>query len=219
MEQPRYLQVLSNVLEGLRTGRSVTVIPRAGKRILRISWLNIVHDPEIYQALAKLIKIHCVENGYQVDAVASVETSGAKYGLATSLELEKPYFSIHKTSKIIFETPVTAEGISITEDRPVTLHVDRSVVSQFEKVLLIDDVRRTSTTIQTAVDLLGRCGTNVVACYVIVDLAFAGHPRPRNIAASRYHPLFVVSAVDENGRCVVEEGLVSSFLSRASAES
>ncbi|MEM1947138.1 MAG: phosphoribosyltransferase family protein [Candidatus Caldarchaeum sp.] len=218
MEQPRYIQVLSNVLDGLRTGSSVHVIPVAGKRILRISWLNIVHQPEIYQALAKLIKIHSVENGYQVDAVASIETSGAKYGFAISYELGKPYFSIHKTSKLIFETPITAEGISFTEGRPVTLHVDRPVASQFGKVLLVDDVRRTSTTIQTAVDLLERCGTTVVACYVILDLAFAGYPRPRNIPANRYHPLFTVSAVDENGKCVVDEGLVVSFLSRAPVE-
>jgi adenine/guanine phosphoribosyltransferase-like PRPP-binding protein len=32
--------------------------------------------------------------------VASVETSGAKYGLALSYELKLPYFSIHKASKI-----------------------------------------------------------------------------------------------------------------------
>ncbi|MDW8084070.1 MAG: phosphoribosyltransferase family protein [Candidatus Caldarchaeum sp.] len=206
--------ILSNILEGLRTGKSVKVITSGGKKILRVSWLNIVHDPKIYRAISKLIKEHATSRNYVFDAVASIESSGAKYGLATSYEFGLPYFSIHKTSKVIFEQPLTAEGMSVTEGRPVTLYVDKSVASKFEKVIVIDDVRRTSTTINTAVELLSECGTKVVACYVILDLAFAGYPRPHSISAKHYHPLFVISDVDISGRCVVDDGLVLHFLSR-----
>ncbi|MCS7133261.1 MAG: phosphoribosyltransferase family protein [Candidatus Caldarchaeum sp.] len=219
MAESAHLQTLSNLLEGLRTGKSVRVIPAGGRRILRISWLNVVHDPQIFQAIAKLIKTHVTAMGYQADAVASIETSGAKYGLATSYELGVPYFSIHKTAKIIFEQPITAEGISITENKPTSLYIDKSVASKFGKVILIDDVRRTSTTINTAVELLRECGTTVTACYVIIDLAFAGYPRPNNIPSNLYHPLFVISSVDESGRCVVDEGLVWSFLSEGFSSS
>ncbi|MDW8063419.1 MAG: phosphoribosyltransferase, partial [Candidatus Caldarchaeum sp.] len=208
------IKILGHVLEGLRTGKSVQVIPVGGKRILRISWLNIVHDPKIYQAIAKLVKQHAGLQGYAAQAVASIETSGAKYGLAISYELGVPYFSIHKAAKLVFEQPVTAEGISVTENKPITLHVDKSVASKFRDVILVDDVRRTSTTINTAVELLNGCGTRVTACYVIVDLAFAGHPRPSKVPANNYHPLFVISDVDESGRCVVSEGLVPFFLSQ-----
>ncbi|BAJ50105.1 adenine phosphoribosyltransferase [Candidatus Caldarchaeum subterraneum] len=207
-----FVNILQKLLNGLRTGAHVKVVPVEGKRILRISWLNVVHEPEVFRAIARLVKIHAAKMGYDADAVASVETSGAKYGLALANELGKPYFSIHKAKKLIFQQPVTAEGFSVTESKPVTLHLDKAVASQFRNVFLIDDVRRTSTTINTAADLLNECGAQVTACYVIIDLAFAGHPRPVKVPRDRYHPLFVISSVDDDGRCVVEEGLVPEFL-------
>ncbi|MEM0349312.1 MAG: phosphoribosyltransferase family protein [Candidatus Caldarchaeum sp.] len=207
-----FVNVLQKLLNGLRTGNHVEIIHAGGKRILRIFWLNVVHEPEVFRAIAKLVKIHVEKMGYDVEAVASVETSGAKYGLAVANELGKPYYSIHKARKLIFQQPVAAEGFSVTESKPVTLHLDRAVASQFNSVLLIDDVRRTSATINTAAALLSECGVSVTACYVIIDLAFAGHPRPEKVPPNRYHPLFVVSAVDDEGKCVVDEGLVPEFL-------
>lgn len=210
--ETNFITVLQNLLKGLRTGVDVEVIPAEGKKILRISWLNVVHEPQIFRAIAKLVKMHAAKMGYDADAVASVETSGAKYGLALANELGKPYFSIHKARKLIFQQPVAAEGFSVTESKPVTLHLDKAVASQFRNVFLIDDVRRTSSTINTAAALLNECGVHVTACYVIIDLAFAGHPRPDMIPRDRYHPLFVISSVDDEGRCVVDEGLVPEFL-------
>ncbi|MEM4282927.1 MAG: phosphoribosyltransferase family protein, partial [Candidatus Caldarchaeum sp.] len=167
-----FVNVLHKLLNGLRTGAHVKIVPVEGKRILRIFWLNVVHEPMVFRAIAKLVKMHAEKMGYDADAVASVETSGAKYGLALANELGKPYFSIHKARKLIFQQPVAAEGFSVTESKPVTLHLDKAVASRFRNVFLIDDVRRTSSTINTAAALLNECGVHVTACYVIIDLAF-----------------------------------------------
>ncbi|MCS6769124.1 MAG: phosphoribosyltransferase family protein [Candidatus Caldarchaeum sp.] len=209
MGRDRHLQILESLVEGLRTGSSVKVLRRGEERILRISWLNIVHDPETYRALAKTVALDVAQRGYVFDAVASIETSGAKYGVAVSYELNKPYFSIYKSGKVVFEKPVAVSERSFTEGREVLLHLDESAVSGFKRVLLIDDIRRSSRTINAAVGLLKKCGLDVVGCYVILDLAFAGFPKPSEIP---YHPLFVVVDVDEEGRCVVSNGLVLRFI-------
>ncbi|MEM1943665.1 MAG: phosphoribosyltransferase family protein [Candidatus Caldarchaeum sp.] len=207
MDDDRLLKTLSTLVEGLRTGSSVKVFRRGEERILRISWLNIVHDPEVYRALARCISLDVASRGYVFDAVASVETSGAKYGVAVSYELNKPYFSIYKGFKVVFESPVSVVERSATEGRDVALHLDGSAVSGFSNVLLIDDIRRSSKTLNAAVGLLERCGLKVVGCYVILDLAFAGFPPPSKIPADKYHSLFVVDEVDESGRCRVSDGV------------
>jgi len=203
---------ISSILNGLRTGKTVEVKLVGDKKILRITWLNIIHDPQVFSAIAKAIAEDVKQRGYVFDAVASVETSGAKYGVALSYQLNKPYFSIHKAGKIIFDEPVSMDQRSVTENRAVTLYVDRAVASRFRKVLLVDDIRRSSKTLETAAELLAKCGVEVEACYVILDLAFAGHPPPSNIPSDRYHALFVIEDVDDEGRCRVVDGLAVNLV-------
>jgi adenine/guanine phosphoribosyltransferase-like PRPP-binding protein len=210
--EEKQVKTLEKLLNGLRTGVSVHVKNVGGHKILRIDWLNIVFSSEVFQALAKLIAYDVGRRGFSFDAVASVETSGAKYGLALSYELKRPYFSIHKASKITFEEPVSLIERSVTEDRRVSLHLDRAVASKFKRVLLVDDIRRSSRTLNAAVELLNTCGAEVEACYVILDLAFAGNPPPAKIPSDRYLPLFVISAVEDDGRCEVSGGLVVEYL-------
>jgi len=209
-------KTLEELLDGFKTGASVQVRNVGGHKILRIDWLNIVFRSEVFQALAKVIAHDVNRRGYRFDAVASVETSGAKYGLALSYELKLPYFSIHKAGKITFEDPVSMVERSVTEDREVSLHLDRAVASKFKKVLLVDDIRRSSRTLNAAAELLNACGTVVEACYVILDLAFTGNPPPAKIPADRYIPLFVISAVGDDGRCEVSGGLVVDYLGMVS---
>ncbi|MEM3031839.1 MAG: hypothetical protein QXK39_02865 [Nitrososphaerota archaeon] len=104
--------ILERLVDGLRSGSDVTVIERSGERLLRISWLNILNNPQYFQALAEVIASEISSRGYRPDAIASIETSGAKYGVAVSLETGLPYFSIHKSRKIIFKEPVSAASRS-----------------------------------------------------------------------------------------------------------
>ncbi|MEM1946278.1 MAG: phosphoribosyltransferase family protein [Candidatus Caldarchaeum sp.] len=208
MDVNTHQQLLASLLNGIKTGSSIQVKKIGGQKILRVAWLNILHDPKVFQALAKAIADDVARRNYVFDAIASIETSGAKYGIALSYELGKPYFSIHKAGKVVFEEPLSVDEKSVTEDRMVTLYLDRAVASTFKRVLLVDDIRRSSRTLNAAVDLLGKCNVEVVACYVILDLAFAGHPLPSKIPPENYHPLFVIGDVDDRGRCSVVEGLV-----------
>jgi adenine/guanine phosphoribosyltransferase-like PRPP-binding protein len=204
--------ILVRLLEGLTSGSDVTVIERGSQRLLRISWLNILNNPLYFEALSKVIAAEMGSRGYRPDAVASIETSGAKYGVALSLITGLPYFSIHKTAKLIFTEPVTVEGFSATESREVSLYLDRSIASRFRSVVLVDDIKRSSKTINSAVRLLETCGVEVEACFTILDLAFAGTAKPPTIPEDRYHPLIVISSVDPDGKCKVSGGLILRYL-------
>lgn len=203
---------ISAIIDNLSKGKGVEVKKVGRTRILRIEWLNLYNRPEDLDAIGGLISYWMKRLGYRPDAIASIETSGAKYGISTSLKTGVPYFSLHKIDKVIFEDPVYVESRSITESRAVKLYADRAVVSKFKKVVLVDDIRRTSRTIDSAVELIEKCGSEVEACFVVFDFKFAGHPYPRKLKRKRFHPLFVISEVKEDGSCKVTNGLAVKYL-------
>lgn len=197
---------LREAYQNLIRGYGIRIVEKRGKRLVRVEWLNLVTEPRILQGIAYAVAEVCREKGYNPDAVSSIETSGAKYGVATSIALGIPYFSIHKLEKIIFTNTVSVKALSQTEGREVELFLDRDAISRFHNVILVDDIRRTSRTIDMAVELLQRCGCRVEACFTVFDFKFANHPLPSRISPDRYHPLFIISAVGDDGRCVVEGG-------------
>ncbi|MDJ0269962.1 MAG: phosphoribosyltransferase [Aigarchaeota archaeon] len=212
MERITATAPLAEAIENLRQGNGVKIIQRGNHKILRIEWLNLFNAPQLLNALSEIIANECRIHGYKPDAVASIETSGAKYGVAVSLKMGIPYFSIHKVEKIIFLETICTESKSITEDRAVQLFIDRPIVSKFSRILLVDDIRRTSNTIDNAVNLLRKSGCEVEACFTILDFRFAGHPLPETLPPSRYHPLIIISEVYDDGRCVVELGEALKYL-------
>ncbi len=188
----------------LEEGEDVSVLERGGERVLRVEWLNLYNEPSILYAIAGCILWDSERLGLNYDAVVSIETSGAKYGVALALLSSKPYFSLHKVEKIVFENPISAESYSVTESTPTRLYVDRSVATRFRRIILVDDIRRSSRTINTAVELLEKSMCVVEACYVVLDLAFAGHPPPQHV---HYRPLYVIDDVDEDGRAELGGGI------------
>ena len=206
------------IIENLNKGKGVEVKKVGRTRILRIEWLNLYNRPEDLDVIGELISYWIKELDYKPDAVASIETSGAKYGISTSLKTGIPYFSLHKIDKVIFDDPVYVESRSVTESRAVKLYADRAVVSKFKRVLLVDDIRRTSHTIDSAVDLIEKCGSDVEACFIVLDFKFAGHPYPRKLRRGRYHPLFVISEVKDDGSCRGTDGLAVKYLKARKGE-
>ena len=108
----RVIKGLTRVVDMLEKGEGVKVIKSGSKIILRVEWLNLYVDPEILFALSSCIVLDAVINkGLAFDAVTSIETSGAKYGVAVALISGRPYFSLHKVEKITFEEPISARQL------------------------------------------------------------------------------------------------------------
>ncbi len=199
------------IIDSLKKGEGIEVKKVGRTRILRIEWLNLYNRPEVLDAIGRLIAYWIKKLGYKPDAIVSIETSGAKYGVSTSLHAGIPYFSLHKIDKVIFDDPVYVESRSVTESRALKLYADKTVVSKFERIVLVDDIRRTSRTIDSAVELIEKCGSKVEACFVMLDFKFAGHPYPRKLKKDRFHPLFIISSVKDDGSCTIRDGLAVKY--------
>jgi adenine/guanine phosphoribosyltransferase-like PRPP-binding protein len=204
---------LARLIEMLKNGEGIGVKSVDDKRILRIEWFNLIYSPSVVLTTSKLLSYWINRLGLFPDAISSIETSGTKFALVTSLLLNLPFFSIHKSEKVTFKKPKSTKSISITQDKEVSLVVDEEVVKKFKKVVLIDDIRRTSGTFMSAIDLLNSCGSSVEACFSILDFKFSSHEVPTKINNCRYYPLFIISEVYEGGKCEVEGGLALNYLS------
>jgi adenine phosphoribosyltransferase len=129
---------------------------------LRIAILNILGDTELVQACAR-------ELGHQLmnvtfDVLVTAEAKSIPLAYALSAEMHKPYVILRKTYKPYMGDALRAETLSITTGQPQLLVLDEKdrAVLAGKKVILLDDVISTGSTLQGMRILMERVGASVV---------------------------------------------------------
>jgi adenine phosphoribosyltransferase len=130
---------------------------------LRIAILNILGDTELVQAsareLAKKLK------GIEHDLLVTAEAKSIPLAHALSVELKKPYVILRKTYKPYMGDALRAETLSITTGQPQLLILDekdRDIIRN-KKVIILDDVISTGSTLQGIRMILDKANASVVA--------------------------------------------------------
>jgi len=129
---------------------------------LRIAILNILGDTELVQACAKALAD--LLKDVEFDALVTAETKSIPLAYALSLETNKPYVILRKSYKPYMGNAIQAETLSITTGEPQTLYLDEKDLRFMEnkKVVILDDVISTGSTLQGMRLLMQRTGANVV---------------------------------------------------------
>ncbi len=130
---------------------------------LRIAILNILGDTELVQACARELagKLKTVE----YDLLVTAEAKSIPLAYALSLETGKPYIILRKSYKPYMGDALKAETLSITTGQPQVLILDekdRELVMG-RKVVVVDDVISTGSTLQGMRMVLDKAGANVAA--------------------------------------------------------
>ena len=130
---------------------------------LRIAILNILGDTELVQACAKALKD--LLKDLEFDALVTAETKSIPLAYALSLETNKPYVILRKSYKPYMGNALQAETLSITTGEPQTLYLDEKDLHFMEnkKVVILDDVISTGSTLQGMRLLLQKAGADIVA--------------------------------------------------------
>jgi adenine phosphoribosyltransferase len=129
---------------------------------LRIAILNILGDTELVQASAKELakKVSTLE----YDMIVTAEAKSIPLAYALSVETRKPYITLRKSYKPYMGDALKAETLSITTGQPQVLILDekdRGLV-QGKKVLVLDDVISTGSTLQGMRMILDKAGATIV---------------------------------------------------------
>jgi adenine phosphoribosyltransferase len=130
---------------------------------LKIAILNILGDTELVQACAKALAEKLKDKQY--DILVTAEAKSIPLVHALSVETKKPYVVLRKAYKPYMGAALQAETLSITTGQPQTLILDEKDVQMMrgKKVIVVDDVISTGSTLQVMRMILEKAGSNVVA--------------------------------------------------------
>jgi adenine phosphoribosyltransferase len=130
---------------------------------LRIAILNILGDTELVQASAHELGKKLKE--FEYDILVTAEAKSIPLAYALSVETKKPYVVLRKTYKPYMGDALKAETLSITTGQPQVLILDEKdrQLIQGKKVVILDDVISTGSTLQGMRLILGKSEAAVVA--------------------------------------------------------
>jgi adenine phosphoribosyltransferase len=130
---------------------------------LKIAILNILGDTELVQACAKALSAKLKDMEY--DVLVTAEAKSIPLAYALSVETNKPYVVLRKTYKPYMGAALTAETLSITTGEPQILILDEKDIDlmRSKKVIIVDDVISTGSTLQGMRMILEKAGSTVVA--------------------------------------------------------
>ena len=130
---------------------------------LRIAILNILGDTELVQACALALGKEIKK--FEYDILVTAEAKSIPLAHALSVETKKPYVILRKTYKPYMGDALKAETLSITTGQPQVLILDEKdrKAIQGKKVIILDDVISTGSTLQGMRMILDKSNAIVVA--------------------------------------------------------
>jgi adenine phosphoribosyltransferase len=128
---------------------------------LRIAILNILGDTELVQACARELSEKLKDTEY--DVLVTAEAKSIPLAHALSVETKKPYVILRKMYKPYMGDALKAETLSITTGQPQILVLDEKdrELIQGKKVVVLDDVISTGSTLQGMRMILEQAGASI----------------------------------------------------------
>lgn len=129
---------------------------------LSIAILNILGDTELVEACARELGKKLKNIKY--DVLVTAEAKSIPLAYALSSEMKKPYVILRKSYKAYMGDALTAETFSITTGQPQILVLDEKdrAMLKDKKVIIVDDVISTGSTLQGMRMVIEKAGGTVV---------------------------------------------------------
>ncbi len=111
----------------------------------------------------------------RVDRVLGIESRGFILGTPVALALDAGFGLVRKAGKLPWQSHSASYELEYGSDT-VEMHVD--TVEPGQRVLIVDDLIATGGTAAAAVELVRKCGGEVVGCAFLIELqALAGRDK------------------------------------------
>jgi adenine phosphoribosyltransferase len=131
---------------------------------VRIAILNILGDTELVEAVSKELATRLAD--YRPDVLVTAEAKSIPLAHSLSVHMNNlPYVVLRKSYKPYMGDALQSETLSITTGAPQTLFLDekdRALVAG-KRVVILDDVISTGSTLQGMRLILNKAGAEVVA--------------------------------------------------------
>ncbi len=130
---------------------------------IRIAVLNILGDTPLVQACAQALEAKL--EGTDYDLLVTAEAKSIPLAHALSVLTQKPYVVLRKVYKPYMGVAISAETHSITTGQPQVLYLDEKdqKLALGKRVVLLDDVISTGSTLEGMRQVMHKAGALVVA--------------------------------------------------------
>ena len=130
---------------------------------LRIAVLNILGDTELVEECARDMEIRLRDVSF--DLLVTAEAKSIPLIHALSSRMSKPYIVLRKSYKIYMGQAIEAETLSITTGEQQKLFLDEKdhKLAKDKRIVLIDDVISTGSTLEGMRKVMQMAGSEVVA--------------------------------------------------------
>jgi adenine phosphoribosyltransferase len=155
---------------------------------LRIAVFNLLGDTEVVQAAAAGLAERL--QAVNAEALVTAETKSVPLVYELAARLELPWVVLRKSYKPYMGEALSDETESITTGSTQTLHLDEKdrALVQGRRVVLVDDVISTGSTVEAMQRLMARAGAEVVAEAAV--LTEGGDGPPEGVVTLGHLPLF-----------------------------
>ena len=129
---------------------------------VRIALFNMLGDYEVVEALAEWLAERVPADA---DAIMTAEVKSIPLAHALAVRMKMPYIVARKTRKPYMLGSVSVEVLSITTSAPQTLWLDGKDLHlvKGKRIILVDDVISTGSTLAGMRSLVGEAGGVVIA--------------------------------------------------------
>ena len=131
---------------------------------VRIAILNILGDTELVDAVSKALAPKLAEFNPEVLVTAEAKSIPLAYAISVQMKY-LPYAVLRKSYKPYMGDALQSETLSITTGAPQTLYLDekdRQLVAG-KRIVLVDDVISTGSTLQGMRLIMGKAEATIVA--------------------------------------------------------
>ena len=155
---------------------------------VRIAVMNILGDTELIEASAKALALRLPANA---EVLVAAEAKSIPLAHALSVASRLPYVVLRKSYKTYMGDALSAETLSITTGTPQTLYLDERdrLTVHGHRVILVDDVISTGSTLQSMHLIMDKAGAEVVAELAV--LTEGDQAKWSHVIALGHLPLFV----------------------------
>lgn len=130
---------------------------------LRIAVLNILGDTELVEASSKALAEQLTSVDY--DVIVTAEAKSIPLVCFLARDTGRDYVVLRKSYKLYMGETIEAETLSITTGKPQSLHLDEKdhELIAGKRVVLVDDVVSTGSTLNGMRKVMDMAGAEVVA--------------------------------------------------------
>ena len=153
-----------------------------------IAILNILGDTELTEAVAQALVAKLPP---EADVLVTPEAKSIPLAYAMSVKSGLPYAVLRKTRKPYMLNAISAEVLSITTGKPQTLWMDGRDIEriQSKKVIFVDDVISTGSTLEGGKKLIANAGGSVIGAAAI--LTEGDNPKWSNVISLGNLPVWL----------------------------